>query len=102
MRRIRLVPDATRIPFFRYRWVAFAWSFIVLAAAVIMVPTVGLNYGIDFKGGVLLEAKTPEPADLGRMRSVLSGAELGDVELQSGGAADDVLIRASANEGDEA
>jgi len=102
MRRIRLVPDDTRIPFFRYRWIAIAWSFIVLLVAVLAEPTVGLNYGIDFKGGILLEAKTPGPADLARMREVLGGADLGDVELQTGGAPDDVLIRTSAEAGDEA
>jgi preprotein translocase subunit SecF len=102
MRRIRLVPDDTRFPFFRYRWIAFAWSFIVLLVAVLAEPTVGLNYGIDFKGGILLEAKTPGPADLARMREVLGGADLGDVELQTGGAPDDVLIRTSAEAGDEA
>ena len=102
MRRIRLVPDDTRVPFFRYRWIAFVWSFIVLLGAIVAEPTVGLNYGIDFKGGILLEAKTPGPADLAKMREVLGGANLGDVELQTGGTPDDVLIRASAEAGDEA
>ena len=65
-------------------------------------PRSGSNYGIDFKGGILLEARTPGAADLARMRAALGGADLGDVELQTGGAPDDVLIRASAEAGDEA
>ena len=67
--RLRLVPDGTRIPFFRYRWIAFSWSLLVLLATAVMVPTVGLNYGIDFRGGLLLEVRTPGPADLAGMRS---------------------------------
>ena len=57
MRRPRLVPDDTKIPFFRYRWIAFGWSLFVLVATIILVATVGLNFGIDFKGGVLLEVQ---------------------------------------------
>lgn len=101
MRRIRLIPDNTHIPFFRYRWVAFIWSAVVLVAAIVMVPTVGLNYGIDFKGGILLEVKTPGQADLARMRSVLNGLDLGEVALQEAGRPDEVLIRAEAQDGTE-
>ena len=64
MRRPRLVPDNTKIPFFRYRWIAFAWSLIVLVGTIVLVATSGLNLGIDFRGGVLLEVRTPGPADL--------------------------------------
>jgi preprotein translocase subunit SecF len=102
MRRIRLVPDDTRLPFFRYRWIAFAWSFFVLGATVLMVATVGLNYGIDFRGGILLEVRTPGPADLGRMRSTLGELDLGEVALQEAGAPDEVLIRVESQEGGEA
>ena len=69
MRRPRLVPDNTKIPFFRYRWIAFAWSLIVLFGTIVLVATSGLNLGIDFRGGVLLEVRTPGPADLALMRS---------------------------------
>ena len=102
MRRIRLVPDGTRLPFFCYRWIAFAWSFFVLGATLLMVPTVGLNYGIDFRGGILLEVRTPGPADLAAMRSTLGGLGLGEVALQEAGAPDEVLIRVESQEGGEA
>jgi preprotein translocase subunit SecF len=102
MRRPRLVPDNTRIPFFRYRWIAFAWSLIVLVGAAALVATIGLNLGIDFKGGVLLEVRTPGPADLALMRSTLGELDLGEVSLQTAGSDEQVMIRAKAPEGDDA
>ena len=102
MRRPRLVPDGTKIPFFRYRWIAFAWSLFVLVATIILVLTSGLNLGIDFKGGVLLEVRTQGPADLALMRSTLGELDLGEISLQTAGADDQVMIRAKAPEGDEA
>jgi preprotein translocase SecF subunit len=100
MRRPRLVPDNTRIPFFRYRWIAFGWSLFVLVGTVVLVATSGLNLGIDFRGGVLLEVRTPGPADLGLMRSTLGGLDLGEVSLQTAGGDDQVLIRAEAPQAD--
>jgi preprotein translocase SecF subunit len=101
MRRPRLVPDGTRIPFFRYRWIAFGWSLFVLVATILLVAVNGLNFGIDFKGGVLLEVRTSGPADLALMRSTLGELDLGEVSLQTAGADDQVMIRAKAPEGDE-
>ena len=101
MRRPRLVPDGTKIPFFRYRWIAFGWSLFVLVATILLVSVNGLNFGIDFKGGVLLEVKTSGPADLATMRATLDELDLGEVSLQTAGADDQVMIRAKAPEGDE-
>ena len=102
MRRPRLVPDNTKIPFFRYRWIAFVWSLVVLVATIFLVATNGLNFGIDFKGGILLEVRTQGPADLAQMRSHLGQLGIGDVTLQTAGSDDQVLIRAEAPEADEA
>jgi preprotein translocase subunit SecF len=101
MRRPRLVPDNTKVPFFRYRWIAFGWSLFVLLGTIILVATSGLNLGIDFKGGVLLEVRTPGPADLALMRSSLGELDLGEVSLQTAGSDEQVMIRAKAPEGDE-
>ena len=101
MRRFRLVPDDTHIPFFRYRWIAFAWSGFVLFLSVILVATVGLNLGIDFKGGILLEIRTPEPANLAAMRDRLGGLGLGDIALQDAGSDRDVMIRVAQPPGGE-
>jgi len=102
MARPRLVPDNTKIPFFRYRWIAFGWSIFVLCATILLVAVRGLNLGIDFSGGVLLEVRTPGPANLALMRSSLDKLSLGDFSLQTAGADDQVMIRAKAPENDEA
>lgn len=102
MRRLRLVPDGTRIPFFRYRNIAFAWSLIVLVGTAILIAVNGLNFGIDFRGGTLVEVRTPETADLATMRSTLNGLDLGEVSLQNAGSDRDVMIRIELQEGDEA
>lgn len=99
MKRPRLVPDGTRIPFFRYRWIAFVWSLVVLALTVLLIATAGLNLGIDFKGGILLEVRTPGPADLGSMRAALGGLGFGEVALQDAGSDRDVLVRVALPEG---
>lgn len=101
MARLRLVPDNTKIPFFRYRWIAFGWSIFVLVATILLCATVGLNLGIDFKGGVLLEVRTPAPADLAAMRSALGQLDFPEVALQDAGSARDVLIRVALPEGTE-
>jgi preprotein translocase subunit SecF len=64
----------------------------------------GLNFGIEFKGGLLIEVKTvnSQPADLAKMRSTLGGLGLGDVQLQQFGAPDDVLIRIGEQPGGDA
>ena len=63
-------------------------------APLILVATVGLNMGIDFQGGTLIEIKTKEsPADLADIRSKVSGLGIGEVQIQEFGAPDAVLIR---------
>jgi preprotein translocase SecF subunit len=99
MRTLRLVPDNTRIPFFRYRWIAFVWSLVVLVGAIGLVATKGLNFGIDFRGGILIEVQTPTDADLALMRSTLRGLGLGEVSLQTAGSDREVMIRLEQQQG---
>jgi preprotein translocase SecF subunit len=80
-------------------------TFVVSAAlsllSVVLFFAPGLNYGIDFAGGVLIEARaTQGDADLGDMRAKLSGLSLGEVALQDFGSTRDVLIRVQS-QGDE-
>ena len=74
---------------------------VVLSA--LLLPTKGLNFGIDFRGGTMIEVRVPgEAADLAGMRSILSALGLGEVALQEFGAPTDVLIRVERQQGDQA
>jgi len=98
--RLKLVPDQTNLPFMGIRKIAFALSGVLAVLSVVFLIIFGLNFGIDFRGGVLLEVKTPGPANLGSTRSALSELGLGEVALQEFGAVDDVLIRIERQPGD--
>jgi len=100
---LRLVPQDTHIRFIKFRMIAFVVSGLLAVASLGLFFTKGLNYGIDFQGGTMIEVATPGPADLGAMRSLLSGLGLGDVQIQTFGAPNDVLIRVQEQAGgDEA
>lgn len=99
MKLLKLVPDNTTFDFIGKRVLAFAMSGFLIVASLGMFFAQGLNLGIDFLGGILIEIKTDGPADLGSLRSKLSNLNLGDVTLQEFGAADDVLIRVQKQDG---
>ena len=102
MRSFRLIPDDTRIPFVRYQYWAYAFSGVLLLLTLILLPTKGLNLGIDFQGGILIEAGMPGPAaDLAAMRSTLGDLGLGEIALQEFGGPANVLIRVQRQEGGE-
>lgn len=98
----RLLPDKPSFEFIRWRLVFFAFSVVLVLASLGFYFARGLNYGIDFEGGVLVEVRTPVPADLGAMRATLGGLDLGEVTLQEFGAPTDVLVRVQKQEGGEA
>ncbi len=98
---LRLVPPDTKIDFIGKRGFAYAFSLVLVVLSVGFYLGKGLNYGIDFRGGILMEVRTPEPADLQQMRGDLSGLRLGEVALQEFGAPTDVLIRIERQPGGE-
>lgn len=100
--RLKLVPDGTSIRFMNARFAGIAFSAILSLASVALFLNPGLNYGVDFKGGILLELTTNGPADLGRLRSGLDTLGLGEVTLQEFGSASDVLVRVERQPGDDA
>src|SRR5579862_2718490 len=93
MRPLIVIRRVPKIDFMRWHVLGFAFSLALTALTIGMLLTVGLNYGIDFVGGTLIEAKTSGPADLGAMRATLDSLHLGDASLQQFGSPDDVLIR---------
>ncbi|HMT14888.1 MAG TPA: protein translocase subunit SecF [Aestuariivirga sp.] len=90
---IRFIPDGTKIPFMRLSRYGFILSGILTMLAVAAFLTIGLNYGIDFKGGTVMTVRTAEAANLDQMRKTLDGLGIGSVELQEFGGPRDVLIR---------
>jgi SecD/SecF fusion protein len=91
---IRLVPEVTRIPFMRVRLQAFFVSIMLCVGSVVLLFTNGLNLGIDFTGGTLIEvrAKTGD-ADVGDIRARLSEAGIREIQVQGFGEGTDALIR---------
>jgi preprotein translocase subunit SecF len=94
VRLLRIVPDNTRFDFMRFRRISFPISAMLSIVAMLLYFYHGLNFGIDFVGGTLIEVQTKAgPADLARMRTTIGGLNLGDFQLQEFGAPNDVLIR---------
>ena len=102
MRPLRMVPDGTRISFMRWRYVGLGLSIFGFVASIVLILTMGLNFGIDFRGGILVEVRTEGPANLEAMRSTLGGLGLGEISLQEFGQDTDVLIRIQRQEGGDA
>jgi len=101
-RGIHLIPHDTRINFMRFHRLTFAISVVMVVGSILLIAFKGLNYGVDFAGGILIEVRTEGPADLGAMRDHLSDLDVGEVALQEFGTPDTVLIRLQRQEGDEA
>ena len=97
-----LVPATVNIRFIPRRITFFVFSGFLVLASVGLFTIQGLNYGIDFKGGIMIEVRTSEAAQLGDMRRRLRSLELGEVALQEFGQPTDVLIRVQRQQGGEA
>lgn len=100
---LRVVPDDTTLHFMDLRRYSFPISALLSILAITLYFTHGLNFGIDFKGGTLLEIQSKSgPADIAALRSQLGGLGFGDVQLQQFGGPSDVLIRIAEQPGGDA
>jgi preprotein translocase subunit SecF len=97
---LRIVPDDTHFDFTQFRRISFPISATLSIVAITLFFTHGLNFGIDFKGGTLLEVRAKSgTADIASMRAHLNGLGLGDVQLQQFGGQEEVLIRVAEQPG---
>jgi preprotein translocase SecF subunit len=102
MRLIKLIPEDTKIPFMRARLITFPISMVLVTISLLVVAFMGLNYGIDFAGGTVIEVRSHVPeADLHDIRTKLTALDLGEVQVQGFGQPDDVLIRLQEQPGGE-
>ncbi len=100
--RLRLVPDNTQIAFMKGRHAGLIFSAVLSLLSVILFFVPGLNYGIDFKGGIVIEARTPQPVDFATLRPAVAALNLGQVGLQQFGTPQDVLVRLERQRADTA
>lgn len=91
--------DNQKIDFVGRRYIAFTVTAIMILGSIGLLFTKSLNFGIDFKGGIMMEVKTPEIPDLTQMRNELNELNLGDISIQEFGTKDTFLIRVSEQKG---
>ena len=101
-RGLDFLPHDTKIPFISLRNMTLVGSAFFMVASLVLFFAQGLNYGIDFRGGTLIEVQTKDgPADVGKLRDQLGDLGLGDVSIQEFGSPQDVLIRVEQQPGGE-
>lgn len=98
MRLFKMFDDCN-YDFVRQRYVAFFITAVMIFGSLGLVAYKGLNLGIDFTGGIMMEIKTPEVPDLAKMRANLNGLGLGDISIQEFGSPQNFLIRVPEQKG---
>jgi len=94
MKLLRLAPEDTKFPFMRFRRVSYPFSALMSIISVVLFLNIGMNFGIDFSGGTLIELRAKDGmADTAKLRSIAEHLNVGDVEVQGFGGNSDVTLR---------
>ncbi len=103
MKLLRLAPENTKFGFMRFRRFSYPFSAVMSIFSVVMFLVVGMNFGIDFEGGTMLElrAKTGQ-ADIAALRGIGDKLGLGDIEVQAFGNGTDASLRVRVQPGGDA
>ena len=99
MRLLKIVPDNTNIGFVRLRHIAFGVTMLLTVAAIALVFARGLNFGVDFVGGLMIEEKFEAKPDLERVRTAVDRLGVGEASLQLIGSSNSVTIRLPVQNG---
>ena len=83
----------TNIDFMRWRKLAMIWSIAVLSIALLSLLIRGMNLGLDFTGGTVIEVQYPQPVEIPKIRDTLAQVGFADAQTQHFGTARDILIR---------
>ena len=98
---LRLISDNTTIKFIRLKTFSFSLSAALSILAILSVVFIGLNFGIDFKGWILLEVRTANNISISDIRKEVSNLNIGEVSIQEFGAKSDYLIRVERQKGSD-
>ena len=93
MRLLKMVPDNTNLPFVSLRKWAFGLTLLLSIAALALVFSRGLNLGVDFVGGLMIEEKFASPPSLDKLRTTIDNLELGEARLQTVGNDNTISIK---------
>lgn len=99
-RGFRILRAVPKLDYFRFHKLCFAISIVLCVGSVVSLATRGLNFGVDFAGGILIEARKATPVDLADVRAKVNALNLGDISLQEFGRPTDILLRVQS-QGDE-
>ncbi|HEY5226609.1 MAG TPA: protein translocase subunit SecF [Methylovirgula sp.] len=100
MKLLRLAPENTKFGFMRFRRVSYPFSATMSIISVVLFLTLGMNFGIDFSGGTLMELRAKSgDAQIALLRATVSKLNIGDVEVQGFGTPSDVLLRFGVQKG---
>lgn len=96
------MPQHTNFRFMNARYIGVGMSIILSLGALVLFFKPGLNYGLDFKGGIQMEVSNREPLDIEKMRAALGTLDVGEVVLQNVGSNGGIMVRVQQQEGGEA